>query len=55
VAPRVTVNEDRGVYSVTAQFEVSQAPSIALAVLTDYERLPQFMPSVKRAWCTSGR
>jgi len=45
--PSVTVREDHGVYSVTAQFQVPQSPASALAVLTDYERIPQFMPGVE--------
>src|SRR4051812_26525400 len=43
----VTVREERGVYSVNARFVVRQQPSAALAVLTDYERIPQFMPGVE--------
>jgi ribosome-associated toxin RatA of RatAB toxin-antitoxin module len=43
----VTVREDNGVYSVTARFLVPQPPAVALAVLTDYERIPQFMPGVE--------
>lgn len=46
-APRVTVNEDRGVYSVTARFEVAHTPAVAFAVLTDYEQIPRFMPGIK--------
>jgi ribosome-associated toxin RatA of RatAB toxin-antitoxin module len=46
-APDVTVREERGVYSVSARFEVPQAPSVALAVLTDYEAIPRFLPDVK--------
>jgi carbon monoxide dehydrogenase subunit G len=42
----VTVREADGVYSVTARFRVPQAPDVALAVLTDYERIPRFMPGV---------
>ena len=45
--PAVTVREARGIYSVTARFEVPQAPALALAVLTDYEQIPRFMPGVK--------
>jgi carbon monoxide dehydrogenase subunit G len=45
--PAVTVREDGGVYSVTARFHVTQAPAVALAVLTDYERIPRFMPGVE--------
>lgn len=45
--PTVTVREERGVYSVAARFVVPEPPAIALAVLTDYERIPQFMPGVE--------
>jgi carbon monoxide dehydrogenase subunit G len=34
-------------YRVDASFEVPVPPSVALAVLTDYERIPRFMPDVK--------
>jgi carbon monoxide dehydrogenase subunit G len=46
-APDVRVNEDRGVYSVTARFEVPAPVPVALAVLTDYEQIPRFMPGIK--------
>jgi carbon monoxide dehydrogenase subunit G len=46
-APDVTVREERGVYSVSARFDVPQPPSAALAVLTDYESIPRFLPDVK--------
>jgi carbon monoxide dehydrogenase subunit G len=45
--PTVIVHEDHGVYSVTARFLVPQPPATALSVLTDYERIPQFMPGVE--------
>ena len=45
-APQVTVREDRGVYTVAAQFEVPQPTAAALAVLSDYEQIPRFMPGV---------
>jgi carbon monoxide dehydrogenase subunit G len=45
--PAVTVREERGVYSVTARFQVPQTPALALAVLTDYEHIPRFMPGVE--------
>ena len=44
--PEVTVREQGGVYSVAARFQVSQPPAVALAVLTDYEQIPRFMPRV---------
>ncbi len=43
----VSVVEQRGVYSVVARFFVDQPPSVALAVLTDYEQIPRFMPGVR--------
>jgi carbon monoxide dehydrogenase subunit G len=43
----VTVHEARGVYSVAARFKVPQTPALALAVLTDYEQIPRFMPGVE--------
>jgi ribosome-associated toxin RatA of RatAB toxin-antitoxin module len=45
-APQVSVTERDGVYSVAAEFHVSQPPSTVLAVLTDYEQIPRFMPGV---------
>jgi carbon monoxide dehydrogenase subunit G len=45
--PKVTVEERHGTYAVAAQFEVPQPPSRALAVLTDYEQIPRFMPGVR--------
>ena len=43
----LTVHEQRGVYSVVARFTVEQPPSLALAVLSDYEQIPRFMPGVR--------
>ena len=48
--PDVTVQEERGVYSVKARFHVPQAPSVAFAVLTDYEHIPRFMSDIKTSW-----
>jgi ribosome-associated toxin RatA of RatAB toxin-antitoxin module len=45
--PDVTVREAGGVYTVTARFHVAQGCAVALAVLTDYEQIPNFMPGVK--------
>jgi ribosome-associated toxin RatA of RatAB toxin-antitoxin module len=45
--PQVVVTEESGLYTVVARFQVPQSPSIALAVLTDYEQIPRFMPGVK--------
>ena len=44
--PEVSVREQGGVYSVSAEFSVPQPSSAALAVLTDYEQIPRFMPGV---------
>lgn len=43
----ITVTEIDGVYNVHSVFHVAQAPAAAVAVLTDYERIPQFMPDVE--------
>jgi carbon monoxide dehydrogenase subunit G len=43
----LTIVEQRGVYTVVARFTVNQPPSVALAVLTDYEQIPRFMPGVR--------
>jgi ribosome-associated toxin RatA of RatAB toxin-antitoxin module len=45
-APTVTVREERGVYAVSARFHVPEPPAVALAVLTDYENIPRFLPDV---------
>ena len=45
-APSVSVREERGVYSVSARFHVPQPPAAVLAVLTDYENIPRFLPDV---------
>lgn len=44
--PEVSVRDRNGIYSVSARFSVPQSPSAALAVLTDYEQIPRFMPGV---------
>jgi carbon monoxide dehydrogenase subunit G len=46
-APQVSVREDRGTYAVTARFEIPQSAAAALAVLSDYEQIPRFMPEVQ--------
>jgi carbon monoxide dehydrogenase subunit G len=43
----VTVREERGVYTVAAQFGVDRPSTVALAVLMDYEQIPRFMPGVR--------
>jgi hypothetical protein len=44
--PTITVREEQGVYSVAARFHVMQPPPAVLAVLTDYEAIPRFMPEI---------
>jgi ribosome-associated toxin RatA of RatAB toxin-antitoxin module len=46
-ATDVTVRQERGIYFVRANFTIPEPASLALAVLTDYERIPRFMPQVK--------
>lgn len=46
-ASRVDVSEAGGVYQVTAAFAVSEAPQTVMAVLTDFERIPKFMPDME--------
>lgn len=46
-SPQVSVSEARGTYAVTARFEVPQPPDVVLAVLSDYEQIPRFMPEVR--------
>jgi uncharacterized protein YndB with AHSA1/START domain len=43
----VTVTDKSGVYAVTASFRVSESPEAVMAVLTDYDRIPRFMPDVE--------
>jgi uncharacterized membrane protein len=43
----VRVIETDGVYYVSTTFVVPQRPSVVLAVLTDYERIPEFLTDVK--------
>lgn len=45
--PDISVRESSGTYSVAARFHVPQTPEAALAVLSDYERIPRFMPDVR--------
>ena len=44
---RVDVTESGGVYRVTAAFAVTEAPHTVFEVLTDYDRIPKFMPDVQ--------
>ena len=43
----IAVTDTGGVYKVTATFTVPASPEAVAAVLTDYERIPEFMPDVK--------
>jgi ribosome-associated toxin RatA of RatAB toxin-antitoxin module len=45
----VCVREDHGLFIVETTWSVPQAPPAVLAVLTDYERIPEFMPGVTRS------
>lgn len=45
----VTVTRADGVYVVTAQFEVSQPAAEVIAVLTDYDGIPRFLPDIRRS------
>lgn len=45
-APTVIVREARGVYTVSARFHAAQPPAVVLAVLTDYENIPRFLPDI---------
>lgn len=47
--PAVTVEEQQGLYVVATRFLVAQPRSVAVAVLTDYETIPHFMPDVRRS------
>ena len=47
--PDVTVLEAHGVYTVTARFQVYRPAAVALAVLSDYEQIPRFMPDVRKS------
>jgi ribosome-associated toxin RatA of RatAB toxin-antitoxin module len=46
-APRIDVAERDGVYRVGASFAVAQSAPEVMRVLTDYERIPEFMPDVQ--------
>jgi ribosome-associated toxin RatA of RatAB toxin-antitoxin module len=43
----VTVSETGGVYKVTAAFAVTEPAHTVMAVLTDYARIPKYMPDVE--------
>lgn len=44
---RVAVAEKDGTVEVRATFSVSQSPSVVAGVLTDYVRIPHYMPEVR--------
>jgi hypothetical protein len=46
-APVISVRDEGGMYSVSARFSVAQPAAVVRAVLTDYERIPDFMPGVR--------
>ena len=45
--PSIEVVEQDGVYRVGASFAVAQSAADVMRVLTDYERIPKFMPDVQ--------
>jgi hypothetical protein len=45
--PVIGVTETGGVYSVTAAFAVPESPHTVMKVLTDYARIPAYMPDVQ--------
>ena len=45
----VTVTKTDGVYLVQAQFVVSQPAAAVIAVLTDYDGIPRFLPDIRRS------
>jgi hypothetical protein len=47
VAPRIDVSENGGVYHVAAAFAVPESVHTVMSVLTDYDRIPKFMPDVQ--------
>jgi ribosome-associated toxin RatA of RatAB toxin-antitoxin module len=45
--PSVAVSEANGLYTVSASFAVAESAAVAIAALTDYARIPAFMPEVR--------
>lgn len=45
----VTVTRAHGAYVVQAQFSVSRPAAEVIAVLTDYEGIPRFLPDIRRS------
>ena len=48
-APSVTVERDGDTYLVHASADLAAAPRVAWDTITDYERLPEFVPGVARS------
>jgi len=48
-APSVTVERDGDTYRVHASADLAAAPRVAWDTITDYERLPEFVPGVARS------
>jgi hypothetical protein len=44
---QISVREKAGTYDVRATFSVSRPASVVTAVLTDYVRIPRYMPEVR--------
>ena len=44
--PKIDVTEVDGTYSVSAEFIVTEPAAAVITVLTDFERIPRFMPDV---------
>lgn len=47
--PPVTVTRAHGAYVVQARFVVAQPAAEVIAVLTDYEGIPRFLPDIRRS------
>jgi ribosome-associated toxin RatA of RatAB toxin-antitoxin module len=45
--PVISVREEGGAYTVYARFNVAEPPAVVRRVLTDYDSIPRFMPSVR--------
>jgi ribosome-associated toxin RatA of RatAB toxin-antitoxin module len=43
----ITVREEQGTFTIAARFTVPASPAIAMAVLTDYDNIPRFLPNVR--------
>ncbi len=48
-APSVTVERDGDTYLVRASADLAAAPRVAWDTITDYERLPEFVPGIERS------